>query len=62
MDIKNIISMYGTSADYYEMSSGRIFKFTESTYDTNTDKTTIPVTQDNVYIGNIIVDGKIKED
>lgn len=61
MDIKEIAKMYGTSCDYYEMQTGRIFLFTESTYDPEKNNSTIPVSKDSVIIGNIVVEGNIKE-
>jgi len=61
MDIKNIIRDYGISANYYEMNTGRIFHFTEYTYDSESNKSSIPVSCDGDYIGSITVDGDIKD-
>jgi hypothetical protein len=47
MDIKEIIKIYGTHADYYDFNTGRIYAITKAKYDSETNETTIPVINDD---------------
>lgn len=51
MKIEQIIDTYGTTADYYDMATGNIFKLSEMTYDKQKNKSIIEVID---YQGNQI--------
>ena len=61
MDIKSIINTYGVIADYYDMNSGRIYKFSMATYNPDTNKSSIPVSLDGDIIGTVTIDGDIRK-
>lgn len=52
MKIEEIIETYGKN-DYYEMSTGRIFKLSEMSYNPFLDITNIPVFENGEFIGFI---------
>ena len=57
MDLEQIISMYGTNADYYEQSTGRIFHLSQMEYHLFDDTTHVPVSEDGNYIGVVKLKG-----
>lgn len=57
MILEDIAKMYGTKADYLEIQTGRIFKFTGMYYDEEEDVTRVPVFEDGQYVGTASMKG-----
>lgn len=57
MKIEDIIDVYGTSADYYDMVSGNIYKISEMVYDKQKNKTMIEITRFGKSVGFASLDG-----
>ena len=57
MKIEDIIDIYGTSADYYDMVSGNIYKISEMVYDKQKNKTMIEITRFGKSVGFVSLDG-----
>lgn len=53
MDIAEVINMYGTNSDYYDMNNGRIYHISEMTDDG--ENYNVPVSEDNQTIGFVKV-------
>lgn len=63
MMLEEIARMYGTKADYLDMNTGRIYKFTGMYYDNEEDVTRVPVFEQGIYIGTASMKGDwTKED
>lgn len=61
MDIKDIIKMYGTTADYYDHCTGRIYKLSKMSYNAEKNETSIPVNLDGDIIGDIKIAGDARQ-
>ena len=57
MMLEEIAEMYGTKADYLDIATGRIFKFTGMYYDNDEDVTRVPVFENGIYIGTASMKG-----
>lgn len=57
MKVEDIIDVYGTSADYYDMVSGNTYKISEMAYDKQKNKTIIEVTRFGESIGFVSLEG-----
>lgn len=58
MMLEDIVKMYGTKADYLEMQTGNIYKFSGMYYDEDEKVTRVPVFNINhIYIGTASMKG-----
>ena len=58
MDIKEIIKTYG-KYDYYEMSTGKLYRLSEMEYSLYHNKTIIPVTRPDGTTERIGIEGNL---
>ena len=58
MMLEEIVKMYGTKADYLDMNTGKVFKFSGMYYDEDEKVTRVPVFNINhLYIGTASMKG-----
>ena len=56
MMLEDIANVYGTEADYFEMSTGRIFHFTKMWYNSFDNTYIVPVSENGKVIGDVKMD------
>lgn len=60
MKLEEIIKTYG-KVDYYDMNSGKTFHISRYTYNSETNKSEIPVSRDGEMIGSVKIDGYVED-
>ena len=59
MDLKEVIKMYGW-VDYLDIHTNRIYHLGNSSYNVDTNKTEVPVSEDGTLIGVVNLSGDVK--
>ena len=58
MKLEDVIKKYGTSADYLDIYTGRVYKLPQMSKPDKNGNRRCPVYENGIYIGNCIVSSK----